>query len=127
MAALQQPLAGFSTVRVPDLSRKEIQARLSRSAQPSGSMFLFVSARVVVSWHADGEIVRGVNLIRHFSSEVGLSVQGHCGVSAVPRSSRRLRSFAKNIMLPVRDGVKLATGVCVPASDGAPVAGQPNP
>jgi hypothetical protein len=35
MALLQQPLAGFSTETAPDLSRKGVQERLSRSAIPA--------------------------------------------------------------------------------------------
>lgn len=35
MALLQQPLAGFSTGRAPDLSNKQVQERLSRSAIPA--------------------------------------------------------------------------------------------
>lgn len=35
MALLQQPLAGFSTDTVPDLSNKDIQQRLSRAAVPA--------------------------------------------------------------------------------------------
>lgn len=35
MAVLQQPLAGFSTDRAPNLANKEVQERLSRSAVPA--------------------------------------------------------------------------------------------
>jgi Protein of unknown function (DUF2384) len=35
MALLQQPLAGFSTDKAPDLSNKEVRQRLSRSAVPA--------------------------------------------------------------------------------------------
>lgn len=35
MALLQQPLAGFSTDTAPDLSSKDVQERLSRSAIPA--------------------------------------------------------------------------------------------
>jgi hypothetical protein len=51
MAVIQQPLAGFSTDAAPDLSNKEVQARLSRSA--IGAFFKMVDV-----WRVRDEAAR---------------------------------------------------------------------
>ena len=51
MATLRQPLAGFSTGTVPDLSRKETQQRLSRSAVPA-------FFKLALAWHLRDEAAR---------------------------------------------------------------------
>lgn len=51
MAVIQQPLAGFSTDAATDLSNKEVQARLSRSAV--GAFF-----KIIEAWRVRDEAAR---------------------------------------------------------------------
>lgn len=51
MATFQQPLAGFSTETTPDLSRKETQERLSRSAVPA-------FFKLAEAWHLRDDAAR---------------------------------------------------------------------
>jgi hypothetical protein len=51
MATLQQPLAGFSVGTVPDLSRKEVQERLSRAAVPA-------FFKLAEAWHLRDDAAR---------------------------------------------------------------------
>ena len=51
MATLQQPLAGFSVETVPDLSRKEVQERLSRAAVPA-------FFKLAEAWHLRDDAAR---------------------------------------------------------------------
>jgi hypothetical protein len=53
MATFRQPLAGFSTGTVPDLSRREIRERLSRPAVPA---FL----RIAEAWQLHDETARSL-------------------------------------------------------------------
>ena len=51
MATLQQPLAGFAAAKAADLSRKEVQVRLSPAAVPA-------FFKLVASWHVRDEAAR---------------------------------------------------------------------
>jgi hypothetical protein len=51
MTTLRQPLAGFSTGTIPDLSRKQTQERLSRSAVPA-------FFKLAVAWHLRDDAAR---------------------------------------------------------------------
>ncbi len=51
MATLEQPIAGFSTGTMPDLSRKETQERLSRAAVPA-------FFKLAEAWHLRDDAAR---------------------------------------------------------------------